>query len=238
MNTVTFVDVYQTSTTNGAVTSNAFNIGQRGRTPDGREWVYVLAQGAIAANYLAIPYTVTTVTAGAVTSSSDNQGRIVYINCAGQTFTAGAFANGIGCVTAGTGIGQTFKIKTNNTTTLTLYPETALTVSLGSSSALSINTMAYVQISAVTSTVQQTVGSPQVAFVAGDYGWVLTEGDGGIVASNQLVVGKGFTSGGSTAGQALVAVTATGAFDAQPLGYCIVANSGAYATLARFEIRG
>ena len=135
MNIITFQDVYQTSTTNGAQTSYDFNIGQRGRTPDGREWVYVLAEGAIAANYLAIPYTVTTVTAGAITSSKDNQSRIVYINCAGASFTAGAFANGIGCVTAGTGIGQTFKIKTNNTTLITLYPETALTTALSTDSA-------------------------------------------------------------------------------------------------------
>ena len=238
MNTITFQDVYQTSTSNGAITSYDFNIGERARTPDGREWVYVQAEGNIAANYLAIPYTVTTVTAGAITSTKDNQGRYVYITCTGATFTVGAFANGIGCVTAGTGLGQVFKIKTNNTNMLTLYPETALTTAFDTTTAISINTMSYVQISAVTSTVQQTVGSPQVAFLAGDYGWLLTEGDGGVVASNQLVIGKGFTSGGSTAGQALVAVTANGSFDAQNLGYCIVANSGAYATLVRFEIRG
>jgi len=238
MNLITFQDVYQTSTTSGVQTSYDFNIGQRAMTPDGRMWTYVLAEGAIGANLLAIPYTVTTVNAGGVSSSTDNQNRIVYITCTGASFTAGTFANGIGCVTAGTGLGQTFKIRTNNTTTLTLYPETALTTALDSTTALSINTMSYVQISAVTSTVQQVQGCPQVSFLAGDYGWLLTEGDGGVVASNQLVIGKGFTSGGSTAGQALVAVTGNGSFDAQNLGYCIVANNGAYATLARFEIRG
>lgn len=206
-------------------------------TPDGREWVFVHAAGAVAKNLIAIPNTVTTATT--VSSSTDNQGRIVYLTDTDSTFTTGAFQDGIGVVYTGTGAGQTFKIKTNSPTVLTLYPETALTTALSvSDSGLKIQTMSNVLIAAVTSKVQMTVGSPQVSFALDDYGWMLTEGDGGVICSNTLVVGSGFTSGGSTAGEVLVAVTATGPYDAQNLGYCIVANGSEVSTLVRFLIRG
>ena len=231
MNSITFQDVYQTQQS-----STDFKLGQRGMTPDGREWVYVNAAGAIGANLLAIPNTVTSVTASGA-ATSDNQSRLVYIPDSGASWTVGQFQDGIGCVVANTGAGQIFKIRTNSATQLTLYPETALATNIDATSTLSIQTMSYVLISAVTSTVQQTVGSPQVAFASADYGWLLTAGDGGVIASNTLVIGAGFTSGGTTAGQALVGVTAKGPYDAQNLGFCITANASAVATLVRFLIR-
>lgn len=233
MDQVTFQDVYQTTTAAGQ-----FKLGQRGMTPDGREWVFARAQSAVGKNFIAIPNTVTTITT--VSSSTDNQGRIVYLTDTDSAWTIGQFQDGIGLVNAGTGSGQGFKIKTNSATVLTLYPETALATALSvSDSGCALRTMSNVIIAAVTSKVQQTVGATQVAFAAADHGWLLTEGDGTIVAGEVLVIGCDFVSGAATAGEVLKGTTAKGGFDEQNLGYCIVANSGSdLGALVRAEIRG
>lgn len=233
MDQVTFQDVYQTVTARGQ-----FKLGQRGMTPDGREWVFVTTSGAIGKNFIAIPNTVTTVTT--LSSSSDNQGRKVYITDTDSSWTIGQFEDAIGLINTGTGTGQGFKIRTNSATVLTLYPETALTTSLSvSDSGAGIRTMSNVIIAAVTSKIQQTVGATQVAFASGDFGWLLTEGDGTIVAGEALTIGGDFVSGAATAGEVLKGTTAKGGFDEQNLGFCLVANSGAdLGALVRAEIRG
>lgn len=233
MNQISFQDVYQTITSRGE-----FPLGQRASTPDGRQWVFVNTAGAIAKNLIAIPNTVTTLTT--VASSTDNQGRIVYLTDTDATLTTGAFQDGTGLVNTGTGTGQGFKIKTNTATVVTLYPETALTTALSvSDSGIALKTMSRVIIAAVTSKVQQAVGATQTAFASGDYGWLLTEGDGTVVAGEVLVVGQSFVTGAATAGEVLKGTTAKGPFDEQSLGFCTVANSGAdIGALVRFEIRG
>lgn len=233
MNQISFQNVYQTITQRGE-----FALGQRAMTPDGREWVFVNAVGSIAKNLIAIPNTVTTLTT--LSSSTDNQGRIVYLTDTDATLTPGAFQDGIGLVNTGTGTGQGFKIKTNSATVITLYPETALTTALAvGSSGVALKTMSAVIIAAVTSKIQQAVGATQTAFTAGDYGWLLTEGDGTVVAGEVLIIGSNFTTGDDTAGEVIKGITATGPFDAQSLGFATVANSGAdVGALVRFEIRG
>lgn len=235
MNQVTFQDVYQTITQRGE-----FKLGQRAMTPDGRMWVFVhvTTAGAIAKNLIAIPNTVTTITT--VSSSTNNQNQIVYLTDTDSAFTIGQFQDGIGLVNTGTGSGQGFKIKTNNATMLTLYPETALATALSvSDSGVAIKTMSNVIIAAVTSKIQQTVGATQTAFAADDYGWLLTEGDGTVVAGEVLIIGSNFVSGAATAGEVLKGTTAKGPFDEQNLGICLVANSGSdLGALVRFEIRG
>lgn len=234
-NQVSFQDVYQTITTRGE-----FKLGQRASTPDGREWVFVhvTAAGAIAKNLIAIPNTVTTITT--LSSSTDNQGRIVYITDTDSSFTVGQFQDGIGLINTGTGSGQGFKIKTNTATVITLYPETALATALSvSDSGAALLTMSNVIIAAITSKVQKTVGATQTAFAADDYGWLLTEGDGTVVAGEVLVIGESFVSGAATAGEVLKGTTGKGPFDEQSLGFALVANSGAdLGALVRFEIRG
>lgn len=233
MNQISFQNVYQTTTARGT-----FKNGERAMTPDGRMWTFVNAVGAIGKNFIAIPNTVTTATT--LSSSTDNQGRIVYLTDTDSAWTTGAFEDGIGLVNTGTGTGQGFKIKTNNAQTLTLYPETALTTALNvASSGVAIRTMSAVIIAAITSKIQQTVGATQTAFAAGDYGWLLTEGDGTVVAGEILIIGSNFVSGAATAGEVLKGTTAKGPFDEQNLGFCTVANSGAdLGALVRFEIRG
>lgn len=233
MNQISFQDVYQTITTRGE-----FPLGQRASTPDGRQWVFVNTAGAIGKNFIAIPNTVTTLTT--LSSSTDNQGRIVYLTDTDATLTTGAFQDAIGLVNTGTGTGQGFKVKTNTATVITLYPDTALSTALAvGSSGIALQTMSRVIIAAVTSKIQMVVGATQVAFASGDYGWLLTEGDGTVVAGEALTIGGSFVSGAATAGEVLKGTTAKGSFDEQGLGFCIVANSGAdLGALVRCEIRG
>lgn len=232
-NQISFQDVYQTITSRGE-----FKLGQRASTPDGREWVFVNAAGAIGKNFIAIPNTVTTLTT--LSSATDNQGRIVYLTDTDASLTTGAFEDAIGLVNTGTGTGQGFKVRTNTATVITLYPETALGTALAvGSSGVALQTMSRVIIAAVTSKIQMTVGATQVAFASGDYGWLITEGDGTVVAGEALTIGGSFVSGAATAGEVLKGTTAKGSFDEQGLGFCIVANSGAdLGALVRFEIRG
>jgi hypothetical protein len=232
MNQISFQDVYQTSTARGTL-----KLGSRAQTPDGREWVYVKANSALAKGSVAVPDGVTAV--DLCSSSADSLGRIVYITKASAGWTVGQFEDAIGVIDDGTGAGQTFKIKTNSADTLELYPETALATALSVvDSDITIRTMAEVDKAAVTDKVQSAVGIAQVAFGAADYGWLLTNGDGAVLAGEALVVGKGFVTGDDTTGQVLKATTAKGPFDEQNLGICLVANAAAdQLTLVRVDIR-
>lgn len=232
MNQISFQNVYQTITSRGE-----FKLGQRAATPDGREWTFVKNNSTIANGNIVIPNTVSS--ADTFSSSTDNQGRIVYLTDSGSSLTVGAYEDAIGVVDDGTGVGQTFKIRTNDATTLTLYPETALTTALSvADSDVTWIGMSNVIIAAITSKVQMTQGAFQCAASSGDYGWILTDGDGRAVAGEVLVVGKSFVSGDDTAGQVLKGTTAKGDFDEQSLGYCIVANAGAdQGTLVRYFVR-
>lgn len=231
MNQVSFQNVYQTITQRGE-----FKLGQRAVTPDGREWQFVTAT-TLAKGSVAVPATVTT--SDLWSSSTDSQGRIVYLARAANAFTIGAFEEAIGVVDQGTGVAQTFKIRTNSATVLTLYPETALTTALAvADSDLTFIGMSNVVKAAVTSKIQMAQGIAQVAFVSGDYGWILTGGDGCVLAGEVLVVGASFVTGDDTTGQVLKGTTAKGAFDEQTLGYCIIANDAAdQNTLVRAFIR-
>lgn len=220
MNQITFQTVYQTQT------NAQFTLGQKGMTPDGREWVYVKANGALAKGSVAIPAAVTAV--DNCSSSADTLGRIIYITKASAGWTVGAFADAIGVVDDGTGVGQTFKIRTNTADTLILYPETALTTALAvADSDITIRTLNLVEKAAITDKVQSAQGIAQVAFSANDYGWLLKRGAGSVLAGEVLVVGKSFVTGDDTTGQVVKGTTAKGDFDEQSLGYALVANAAA-----------
>lgn len=219
MNSISFQDVYQTTTAAGQ-----FKLGQRASTPDGREWQYVKAASALATSLVAIPDAVAS--SDLYSSSTDSQGRIVYLTRAANSLTVGQYEDGVGVVDAGTGVGQTFKIRTNDATTFTLYPETALGTALAvADSDLTYLNMSYVDPAAVTSKKQMAQGIAQSTFAAADYGWILTNGVGRVLAGEALAVAAGFTTGDDTAGQVIKAVTAEGPFDAQNLGFAIVAGA-------------
>jgi hypothetical protein len=221
MNQVSFQSVRQTTTSQGA-----FKLGQRVSLPDGSEWVYVKADSALAKGSVAVPDAVVSV--DTVSSSQDALGRNVYITEASAGWTAGKYAEGWVVVDDGTGKGQLAKIKDNTADTLELYPEFALSTALSvTDSDITIRTPYLVDKAAVTSKVQESVGIAQVAFSASDYGWLLTKGDGCVLAGEALAVGRGFTTGDNTTGQVIKAVTAEGPYDNQSLGYCRVANEAA-----------
>lgn len=232
MNQISFQSVYQTITARGE-----FKLGQRAMTPDGRAWQFVKNNSTIANGNIVIPNTVAS--ADLFSSSTDSQGRIVYLTRAASSMTVGLYEDAIGVVDDGTGVGQTFKIRTNNATTLTLYPETALATALSvSDSDLTWQGQSDVIIAAITSKLQKTQGAFQCAAASGDYGWILTNGDGRVVAGEVLVVGGGFTSGDDTAGQVLKNVATESSITAQSLGFAIVANAAAdQGTLVRLITR-
>jgi hypothetical protein len=232
-NQITFQNAYQTSTNRGT-----FKLGERGMTPDGRKWTFVQNTTSTLANGVVVVPSAA-IAVDEFSSSTDNQGRIVYLTSANASYTTGANEDGIGVVDDGTGVGQTFKIKTNGVTTLTLYPETALTTALAvANSDVTIRNMSKVVVAAITSKIQMAQGAIQVSAVSDDYAWVLTEGDGRVMAGEVLIIGSNFTTGDDTVGQVIKGITATGPFDAQNLGYSIVANAAAdQGALVRFQIR-
>jgi len=231
MNTVTFQNVYQTITARGE-----FKLGERGMTPDGREWTFVSNGSTIVNGNIVVPAAV--VDTDLWSSSTDNQSRIVYVNRAANSLTVGEYEDAIGYVNEGTGAGQTFKIRTNSATQLTLYPETALVTALAVvDSDLMYIGMSKVVIAAVTSKVQMTQGAFQVAAVSGDFGWILVNGDGRAVTGEALTIGGGFNSGDDTTGQVVKNIATESAITAQPLGYAIMAGATDQAVLVRYNIR-
>lgn len=203
-----------------------FNVGQRAMTPDGREWTYVKADTALAKGSVAVPDGVIAV--DNVTSSTDALGRIVYITKTSAGWTVDKFAEGWVIVDDGTGVGQAGKIKSNTADTLELYPEFAFGTALSAvDSDITVRTPYLVDKAAVTAKIQGAIGIAQVAFAAADYGWLLTRGPGVVLAGEVLTIYGDFVTGDDTTGQVLKGTTAKGAFDEQPLGWCMVANAAA-----------
>lgn len=219
MNQITFQATGQTST------AAAFQVGQLGQTPNGSTYRYVKAAGAISQYQTVIPNTVTTVTL--VSSSTNNLNQIVYITKAAAGWTNGQFAGDYLLVNTGTGTGQIARIMDNTSDTLYLYGSGLGTALAVADSGIAIYHQWNVIKSAVTSKVQNCCGIAQVAFASGDYGWVLQQGVGAVVAGEVLVIGKDFTTGAATAGEVIKGIATDGQFDAQSLGRCLVANSGA-----------
>lgn len=219
---ISFQDAFTTTTAQGQL-----KVGQIASTPDGNEWVYAKAGGAIDAFKVAIPNA--DVAVDTVSSSADMQGRKVYITDASAGWTVGAYANYWGVVDDGTGAGQRYRVSTNSNDTLTLYPEYALTTALSvADSDITLSAgPANVIIAAVTSKIQNSIGIAQTAFASGDYGFLLVKGYGAVTAGEVLVKGGSFVTGDDTAGQVVKGTTAKGEFDEQTLGRSLVANAAA-----------
>lgn len=220
MNQITFQAVRQAQSTND------FQIGSIGETPDGNRWQYVKAATAIDKGAVVVPEADTAV--DTVSSSTDSQSRIVYITKASAGWTPGEFINGWVVVDAGTGVGQAGRIKDNTTDTLELYPEYAFSTALAvADSDITISRPYLVDEAAVTSKIQNSVGIAQVAAAANDYLWVLVRGVGSVLAGEALTKGGSFVTGDDTVGQVVKGTTAKGEFDEQTLGRCLVANAAA-----------
>ena len=219
---ISFQDAFTTTTSKGQL-----KIGQIASTPDGNEWVYAKAGGSIAGFKVAVPNA--DVAVDTVSSSSDMQGRKVYITEASAGWTVGAYANYWGIVDDGTGVGQRFRVSTNSADTLTLYPEYALSTALSvADSDITLSAgPANVVIAAITSKLQNAIGVPQTTFASGDYGFILVKGYGAVYAGEVLTKGGGFTTGDDTTGQVINNIATESAITAQILGRDLVANAGA-----------
>lgn len=217
MNQITFQATNQTST--GA----DFQIGQQGQTPNGNIYVYVQAAVAVANGAAVIP--TAAVSVSNVSSSTNNLNQIVYITKASAGWTNGQFAGDYVTVDTGTGVGQFARIMDNTADTLYLYGAglgTALSVS---DSGIKITKLWHVSPAAITSKKQNCQGIAQVAFAAGEFGWVLQKGVGQVAAGVALTpIGSDFTTGDSTVGQVILGVATDGQFDAQSLGRVLVVN--------------
>lgn len=225
---ISFQDVFQTTT------DPALALGTRAETPDGRVWTYVKAStGGLAKGNVAVPAAVTAV--DEVSSSTDSQGRIVYITKASAGWTPGQFANGWVVVDAGTGVGQVAQILSNTADTLQLFPAYALSTALSvADSDITISNPNLVVKSLVTSLVQNATGVAQVAFAADEYGFVLVRGEGLVTAGATLVVGEYFTTGDDTAGQVIAMANDETIDDVQIIGRALVANAAADQTALVF----
>lgn len=220
MQTIGFQDVLQTSTIPQATLGSVYE------TPDGRIWSYNKASEAIALGNVAVPSAVVGV--DNVSSSANADAAIVFITKAAAGWTAGAYADAWVLVDDGTGAGQTAKIKTNDATTLTLYPEYALTTALAvADSDITIFLPNLVVKSLITDKTQRAVGGAQVAFAANAYGWFLRRGIGRVIAGEVLTEGQSCVTGDDTAGQVLKGTTAKGDFDEQTIGLVVAANASA-----------
>ena len=218
---ISFQDVKQTTTAQGQTAP-----GQVAQTPDGATWIYVKAAEAININTVVIPDQAVGV--DTVSSSANNLGQIVYITEASAGWTVGAFAGAYGVVDDGTGVGQVFKVMDNTTDTLILFPSYALTTALSVvDSDITLTFPNVVDMSEITDKAQQATGIAQIAFASGEFGWVLKQGTGGVVAGEALTVDLSFVTGDNTVGQVVKGTTGKGPFDEQYLGYCRVANVGA-----------
>lgn len=218
---ISFQDVRQTTTAQGQTAP-----GSVAQTPDGASWIYVKTAEAISAGNVVVPDTAVGI--DTVSSSANNLGQIVYITDSGASWTVGAYAGAYGVVDDGTGVGQVFKVQDNTVDTLILYPAYALTTALSAvDSDITLNFPNLVEKSAITDKAQQATGIAQVAFANAEYGWVLKQGTGRVIAGEALTVDLSFVTGDDTEGQVVKGTTAKGAFDEQYLGYCRVANAAA-----------
>lgn len=218
---ISFQDVRQTTTAQGA-----FSPGQVAQTPDGAIWVYTFTGEALKKYDVAVP--IASVGVDTVSSSTDQQGRIVYITEASAGWTVGLYAGAYGTVDDGTGVGQIFKVADNTTDTLILFPSYALTTALAvADSDITLSFPNKVEMSAVSDKAQQATGIAQVAVPISSYAWLLKQGNGAATAGVVLTVDLSFVTGDDTEGYVVKGTTAKGAFDEQYLGYCRVANAGA-----------
>lgn len=217
---LTFAAVLQTSTTPQQI------LGTRANLPFGSTWTYTKMNEAILKGHCVSP--VAAVGVDLLSSSTNNAGQIVYVTKAAAGWTAGQFANCWLTVDDGTGEGQVARIKTNDATTLELYPEWALTTALAVAD--SDITISYVnQLSEklpITVKTSLVIGAAQVAFASQEYGWVLSQGPGICISGTAAMTAeKNFTPGDDTEGQVVIGVTAEGNFNGFTAGYSLAANS-------------
>lgn len=221
MRDLTFQKVLQADATQQA------RLGDRGQTPDGRQWVYVKANEALTKHHVATRIANTDV--DTVYSSTDGAGLKTRITEASAGWTVGQFADAYGCVDDGTGEGQIFKVEDNTADTLRLYRDYALSTALTVAAADDIVlARPYLAEKVAISTLNQIlIGVAQVAFAASDYGWLLYRGIGGVLMGDTAVANEQVTPGDDTEGEAIAITNGETPDDISIVGRVVVANTTA-----------
>ena len=188
------------------------NIGEKVIAAD-RIFRYAVAGEALVAGYLTTePTGNTSLITMAVITGDINSGEINFTNAA-TTTTAGYFDEGYVVVSYGTGIGQTYKIKSLaalvSGASSYVYLFDRIKVALDTTSKIDIVANPWNRVLHTATATLHPTGVPLVAVTAaGDYGWLQTRGICGVFADGTIAAGTKAESDGSVAGAIDVVVEA------------------------------
>jgi len=201
-------DPYNIRTEEGAT----HNIGERVYCAD-RVFRFAAAGEALTAGYMTTePTGNTLLTTMAVVSGAKGATSINFTNAA-TTTTAGYFNEGYVCVSYGTGIGQTYKIKSlaalvsGASSYVYLYDQ--IKVALDTTSKIDIVANPWNRVLHTATATLHPTGVPLVAVTAaGDYCWLQTRGICSVFSDGTIAAGTKAESDGSVAGAIDVVVGA------------------------------
>jgi hypothetical protein len=187
------------------------NIGEKVVTSD-RIFRFAKAGEALTAGYLAVQDDIVAEISMAVTSGAIGDNKILFTNAA-TTTTAGDYDEGYAIISYGTGIGQTYKIKSMAALTSggasTVYIDGPIKVALDTTSKLDLVKNLYMDVKKTATATLQPAGVPLVDVTAdNDYCWLQTRGVCGVFADGTIPAGAGAENDGSVAGALDVIVEA------------------------------
>ncbi len=188
------------------------NIGEKVIAAD-RIFRYAVAGEALAAGYMTTePTGNTNLSTMAVISGAAGAKEINFTNAA-TTTTAGYYDEGYVCVSYGTGIGQTYKIRKMpalvSGASSYVYLNEPIKVALDTTSKIDIVANPWNRVLHTATATLQPTGVPLVAVTAaGDYAWVQTRGVCAVFSDGTIAAGTKAESDGSVAGAIDVVVEA------------------------------
>ena len=188
------------------------NIGEKVIAAD-RIFRYAVAGEALVAGYLTTePTGNTSLITMAVITGDINSGEINFTNAA-TTTTAGYFDEGYVCVSYGTGIGQTYKIKSLaalvSGASSYVYLFDRIKVALDTTSKIDIVANPWNRVMHTATATLRPTGVPLVAVTAaGDYSWLQTRGVCAVFSDSTITAGSRSNQDGSVAGAIEIVVEA------------------------------
>lgn len=187
------------------------NIGELVISGD-RKFRYAKAGEALSAAHIAVQDDIVAQTAMVVISGAIGTTIINFTNAA-TTTTAGDYDGGYAIISAGTGIGQTYKIKSmaalTSGGTSKVEIDHPLVTGLDTTSRLDLVKNLYMDVKHTATATLHPAGVPLVAVTAdNDYCWLQTRGVCGVRADAAIAAGSGAEVDGSVAGEIDVIVEA------------------------------
>lgn len=177
-----------------------------------RKFRYAKAGEALSAGYLAVQDDIVAEITMAVLTGAKGATAITFTNAA-TTTTAGDYDEGYAIISYGTGIGQTYKIKSmaaltsGGASTVNIYD--GLVTALDTTSKLDLVKNLYMDVKHTATNTLMPAGVPLVAVTAdNDYCWLQTRGIVGIFADGTIPAGNQIINDASSAGAVDVAAAA------------------------------